>query len=72
MIPICVPQLELWNEEKKYSSTKPLIESIKNGSKGKWKNFKLIMPPFKKMTDKDIEGMANWILELKNKDKTKG
>ena len=57
---------------KKYSSTKPLIESIKNGSKGKWKNFKLIMPPFKKMTDKDIEGMAKWILELKNKDKSKG
>ncbi len=52
---------------KKYSNNKSLIESIKNGSKGKWKNFKLIMPPFKKMTDKDIEGMANWILNLKNK-----
>ena len=54
---------------KKYNNNKPLIESIKNGSKGKWKNFKLIMPPFKKMTDKDIEGMVNWILNLKIRDK---
>jgi len=56
---------------KKYSSNKALIESIKNGSKGKWKNFKLIMPPFKNMTDTDIEGIANWILNLKNQDKEK-
>jgi len=42
-----------------------LIKSIKEGSKGKWKNFKLIMPPFKKMSDKDINGMVDWILTLK-------
>ena len=42
-----------------------LIKSIKEGSKGKWKNFKLIMPPFKKMSDKDINGMVDWILNLK-------
>jgi len=42
-----------------------IIKSIKEGSKGKWKNFKLIMPPFKKMSDKDINGMVDWILTLK-------
>jgi len=51
----------------KYSSKDKaeLIKSIKEGSKGKWKKFKLIMPPFKKMSDKDINGMVDWILTLK-------
>ena len=55
------------NISKKYTieDRDSLINSIKNGSKGKWKQFKLIMPPFKKMSDKDIEGMADWILKLK-------
>ncbi len=48
-----------------------LIQSIKEGTKGQWENKKLPMPPFKKMTDKDIEGMVDWILELKNKGTTK-
>jgi cytochrome c len=42
-----------------------LIKSIKNGSKGRWTKFKLIMPPFKNMSDKDISGMADWILTLR-------
>lgn len=42
-----------------------LLKSIKEGTKGKWENKKLPMPPFKKMSDKDIEGMVDWILELK-------
>jgi cytochrome c len=42
-----------------------LIQSIKEGTKGKWKGKKLPMPPFKQMSDKDVEGMVNWILSLK-------
>ena len=42
-----------------------LINSIKNGSKGKWEGKVLPMPPFKKMSDKDISDMVNWILSLK-------
>ena len=42
-----------------------LINSIKNGSKGKYKGFKIPMPPFKKMSDKEINGMVDWILSLK-------
>jgi len=47
-----------------------VINSIKNGSKGKWKKFPLIMPPFKQMSDKDIEGMSDWILSLNHQEKT--
>jgi len=42
-----------------------LIESIKNGTKGKWEGKKLPMLAFKKMSDKDVEGMVDWILSLK-------
>ncbi len=42
-----------------------LLKSIKEGTKGKWENKRLSMPPFKKMSDKDIEGMVDWILELR-------
>ncbi len=42
-----------------------LIKSIKEGSRGKWEGKKLPMPAFKKMTDSDAEGMAEWILSLK-------
>ena len=42
-----------------------LITSIKEGTKGKWEGKKLPMLPFKKMSDKDIEGMVDWILSLK-------
>ena len=43
-----------------------LFESIKEGSKGNWEGKKLPMPPFKTMSDKDIEGMVDWILSLKS------
>jgi len=46
-----------------------LIKSIKEGTKGKWEGKKLPMPAFKMMNDKDIEGMVEWILSLKSKDK---
>jgi len=41
-----------------------LIKSIKEGTKGKWEGKKLPMPPFKKMSDKEVEGMVDWILSL--------
>jgi len=42
-----------------------LIESIRNGSKGKWQGKTIPMLGFKKMSDKDVAGMADWILGLK-------
>jgi cytochrome c551/c552 len=45
-----------------------LIKSIKEGTKGKWKGKKLPMPFFKKMSNKDVEGMVDWILSLKEVD----
>ena len=42
-----------------------LMHSIKEGSKGKWEDKKLPMPPYKKMNDKDVEEMVDWILSLK-------
>ena len=49
---------------KKYKNDKTqIINSIKNGSKGKWKKFKAIMPKFKdKLSDKEINEIANWII----------
>jgi cytochrome c len=44
-----------------------LIRSIKEGTKGKWEGKKLPMPSFKHMKDKDIQGMAEWILSLNGK-----
>jgi len=41
-----------------------LIESIQNGSNGKWEGKKLPMPAYKMMTTQDIEVMADWILSL--------
>ena len=42
-----------------------LINSIKEGTKGKWEGKKLPMIPFKKMSDKDVEGVVEWILGLR-------
>lgn len=44
-----------------------LVKSIKNGSRGKWKGFKLFMPPFKDLKDSDAKAMVKWILSLDNK-----
>ena len=51
--------------EAKESAT--LFKSIKEGSRGKWENKKLPMPPYKNMSDKDIQAMVDWILGLKEK-----
>ena len=42
-----------------------LTESIQKGTKGKWEGKKLPMPAYQKMTQKDVEGMVDWILSLK-------
>ncbi len=46
-------------------NTAPIIESITNGSKRKWKRSKNVpMPSFKgKITSKDIEILAKWIVK---------
>jgi len=50
----------------RYSKDKKetLIKSIKEGTKGKWEGKKLPMPPYKNMSDKEVEGMVDWILSL--------
>jgi cytochrome c551/c552 len=51
---------------KRYSTNQidELSKSIKNGSRGKWKGFKLSMPPFKDLKDHEAKSMAKWILSL--------
>jgi len=47
-----------------------IIESIKNGSKGKYKKFtNTEMPAFNHLTDKELNNIADWILNeyVKNK-----
>ncbi len=43
----------------------PIMEAIRNGSRGKWPGFKVPMPPFKDLTQKQLEAVAEWILERK-------
>ena len=43
-----------------------MMESIKNGSRGKWKGFKLMMPPFKDLNSSDLEAITEWILQQRN------
>lgn len=49
---------------KKYPHAKEhIINSIKNGSKAKWESSHgAIMPPFKDITDKDLQTLSTWIL----------
>lgn len=61
------PSFEMIASKYSTKDKEMLIKSIKNGTKGKWKGKKLPMPPFKKMSDKDIEGMVDWILSLSKK-----
>ena len=50
---------------KKYPHAKEYImKSIKNGSKGKWKNSNgAVMPPFKILNDKELETLSKWIFK---------
>ena len=48
---------------KKFISSKDKLKnSITNGSKGNWENFKATMPPFKKISNDDMDKLAEWIL----------
>ena len=52
---------------KKYKNNKStVIQSIKNGSSRKWKkNSAVMMPAFKKLNDKELELLSEWILNTK-------
>ncbi len=51
-----------FDEIAKKMDKKDIIYSIKNGSKGKWKECNNIpMPSFKKLCDKDINTLVKWI-----------
>jgi len=42
-----------------------IIDSIKNGSKGKYRQFSdTSMPAYKHLSDTDLDKIANWILDL--------
>jgi len=53
---------------KKYKDSKEkMIESIKNGSKNSWKSSNgAVMPPFKKINEKELDTLSNWILKSKS------
>ena len=47
-----------------------IIESIKNGSKGKYRNFtNTEMPAYGYLTSKELETISNWILEEYSKNR---
>lgn len=50
---------------KKYANSKDnILQSIKNGSKNRWKSSNgAIMPSFKHISDKDLNILTEWILE---------
>ena len=52
---------------KKYAAQgiEPIVASIKNGSRGKWPRYKVPMPAFKDLSQKQLEAVAKWILERK-------
>jgi cytochrome c len=47
--------------------TAPVMESIRKGSRGKWKGYKVPMPPHPDLTPEELEGTAKWILEQAEK-----
>ncbi len=46
------------------NSAKEIAESIKTGGKGKYEGFRIGMPPFHKIDEKDRIELAKWILGL--------
>jgi cytochrome c len=51
----------------KNSSKEEIKNTILNGSRGKYKNFKATMPPLgKKMSSKDLDEIIKWIISLKD------
>jgi cytochrome c551/c552 len=51
-----------FDEIAKKLNNKEIANSIKNGSRGKWKECKNIpMPAFKKINDNDIQEIVKWI-----------
>jgi len=57
------PSFKMISDRYEKKDREMLIKSIKEGSKGKWENKKLPMPAYKKIEDKDIEGVVDWLLK---------
>jgi cytochrome c len=54
---------------KRYLNDKEkIIESVKKGSRKKWKGFKAVMPPFGNLSSKELDALADWILSLDKKE----
>jgi cytochrome c len=47
---------------RKYNEPSQLIASITQGSQGKWNGYKATMPPFKKLTEEELQQLTQWIL----------
>ncbi|WP_353662557.1 c-type cytochrome [Hydrogenimonas sp. SS33] len=41
---------------------KTMAQSIRNGSRGKWRGFKVPMPPFRDLSDEEMNAVTDWIL----------
>ncbi len=53
------------NIQKKFSFSKDeMKKSIKNGSKGEWKEFRAVMPAFKQLNEQELETLSEWIAAL--------
>ncbi|NEW60397.1 c-type cytochrome [Sulfurovum sp. bin170] len=59
---VVAPSFKMISDKYEKKDREMLIQSIKDGTKGKWENRKLPMPSFKKISDKDVEGVVDWIL----------
>jgi len=51
--------------KKSANPEKYIINSIKNGSQGKWPRFRnMVMPSFKNISDEEAKAIAKWILSI--------
>ena len=49
----------------KYKNLEEMKQSIRDGSRGKWKSSNgAVMPPFKKINNKELDSLTQWIQEL--------
>ena len=56
------PSFEKIAQKYEKMGKKRIVESIRQGSRGRWKGFKLSMPPFKDLSEDDLDAIADWVL----------